>query len=374
MAKDEQARPGWTSGSDEQKTVVRLTVPEGYRSGERLDVYLTRLLPNASRAKVQRGIKAGRVDVDGTAQTKASYAVQAGDAIRCTLLRPPPMEAAPEPIPLDVAYEDGHLLVVNKAAGMVVHPAYGHRSGTLVNALLYHVGGGVLSLETDDEDDDPDEDTDVRLSTLNARPAGPSDPSVRPGIVHRLDKDTSGLMVVAKDDVTHAHLARQFFERTIERRYLALVWGLPEPPSGRIEAALGRDPRDRKRMAVVAPERGKHAVTHYETVEPLAHAALLRFKLETGRTHQIRVHAQHLGHPILGDPTYGGQALRYGPATARRRAFFRNLFDALPRQALHAHTLGFTHPRTGEHLHFAAELPEDMRHALEKLRGLGAEG
>ena len=351
---------------EKQETTVELTVPAGYREGERLDVYLTRLLPNATRAKVQRGIKAGRVQVGGTVQAKASYNVQAGDAITCVLLRPPPMEAEPEPIPLDVAYEDDYLLVVNKAAGMVVHPAYGHRSGTLVNALLYHVGGGVLSFETDDEDSE--DEVDVRLSTLNARSSGAGDPSIRPGIVHRLDKDTSGLMVVAKDDVTHAHLARQFFERTIERRYLALVWGVPEPSAGRIEGALGRDPRDRKRMAVVPPERGKHAVTHYETVEPLAHAALLRFKLETGRTHQIRVHAQHIGHPVLGDPTYGGQAIRYGPATGKRRAFFHNLFEAMPRQALHAHTLGFEHPRTGEFLHLTAGLPEDMQHALERLR------
>ena len=360
---------------EKQETTVALTVPEGYRSGERLDVYLTRLLPNASRAKVQRGIKEGRVDVNGAAQAKASYAVQAGDAITCRLLRPPPMEAAPEPIPLDVAYEDDHLLVVNKAAGMVVHPAYGHPSGTLVNALLYHVGGEALRFEADDEDEEEEgDDADVRLSTLNARPSAAADPSVRPGIVHRLDKDTSGLLVVAKDDVTHAHLARQFFERTIERRYLALVWGIPEPAAGRIEGALGRDPRDRKRMAVVPPERGKHAVTRYETVEPLAHAALLRFRLETGRTHQIRVHAQHIGHPVLGDAAYGGQTIRYGPVTANRRAFFRNLFEILPRQALHAHTLGFTHPRTGDVLRFTAELPEDMRHALEKLRGGAAEG
>ena len=355
---------------EKQETTTELTVPPGYRKGERLDVYLARVLPDASRAKVQRSIKEGHVRVDGAAQTKASHSVQAGETIACTLLRPPPMEAVPEPIPLDIAYEDDSLLVVNKAAGMVVHPAYGHTSGTLVNALLYHVGGAALRFDNgDEEDEDEGEDeTDVRLSTVNARPASAGDPSIRPGIVHRLDKDTSGLMVVAKDDVTHAHVARQFFERTIDRRYLALVWGVPEPPVGRIEGALGRDPRDRKRMAVVPPERGKHAVTHYETAEPLAHAALLRFRLETGRTHQIRVHAQHIGHPVLGDPTYGGQTVRYGPTTGKRRAFFHNLFAVMPRQALHAYTLGFTHPRTGAVLHFTATLPDDMQHVLEQLR------
>ena len=355
---------------EKQETTVELTVPPGYRKGERLDVYLARVLPEASRAKVQRSIKEGHVRVNGAAQTKASHNIQAGETIACTLLRPPPIEAVPEPIPLDIVYEDESLLVVNKAAGMVVHPAYGHSGGTLVNALLYHVGGAALRFNEEEESED---EADVLLSTVNARPSGAGDPSIRPGIVHRLDKDTSGLMVVAKDDVTHAHLARQFFDRTIDRRYLALVWGVPEPPAGRIEGALGRDPRDRKRMSIVPPERGKHAITHYETVEELAHTALLRFRLETGRTHQIRVHAQHIGHPVLGDPTYGGQAVRYGPVTGRRRAFFHNLFAAMPRQALHAHTLGFEHPRTQEVLHFTAELPEEMHYVLEQLRRVEVE-
>ena len=353
---------------EKQETTVELTVPPGYRKGERLDVYLARVLPDASRAKVQRSIKQGHVHVNGAAQIKASHSVQAGEAIACTLQRPPPIEAVPEPIPLEIAYEDDYLMVVNKAAGMVVHPAYGHSGGTLVNALLYHVGSAALRSDRGEDAGDVEGEADVRLSTVNARTSGMGDPSIRPGIVHRLDKDTSGLMVVAKDDVTHAHLARQFFERTIDRRYLALVWGVPEPSAGRIEEALGRDPRDRKRMAVVPPERGKHAVTHYETVEELAHTALLRFRLETGRTHQIRVHAEHIGHPVLGDPTYGGQAIRYGLATGTRRAFFRNLFAAMPRQALHAYTLGFEHPRSKETLHFTANPPSDMQHALEQLR------
>lgn len=358
-----------------QETVVEIEVPEGYRAGQRLDVYLAEKLPNATRAKVQRGIKDGRVTVNGAVQTKVSAPVASGDRIACRLQRPPPIEARPEPIPLDVVYEDDDLLVVNKAAGMVVHPAYGNRTGTLVNALLHHVGGAAISFEPDeDEPDDEDPSTDagqaVGLSTATAAPAYAGDVTVRPGIVHRLDKDTSGLLVVAKHDAAHAHLARQFMDRTIHRRYLALVWGVPDPERGTVETFLGRDPRDRRRMAVVPEERGKHAVTHYALVEPMQYTALVRFRLETGRTHQIRVHAQHLGHPVLGDATYGGATIRTGPDVGKRRAFFRNLFDAMPRQALHAATLGFVHPATGEAMAFEAPIPEDMQHVLDRLRAV----
>ena len=346
--------------------VITLDVPTGYAEDARLDVYVTRFLPNASRAKVQQGIREGQVRVNEAVVEKVSYRVQAGDVIECRLQRPPPTEALPEEIPLDVVYEDAYLIVVNKAAGMVVHPAYGNRTGTLVNALLYHVGGGAVTVENVDELDEED----VGLSTVNAAPPRPDVPVLRPDIVHRLDKDTSGLLVVAKDDVTHRALARQFEERTIRRRYLALVWGLPDPTAGRIEGAIGRDPRDRKRMAVVPPGKGKHAVTHYTCVEAFAHTALLQFQLETGRTHQIRVHARHLGHPVLGDPVYEGQALHAGPHTGKRRAFFKNLFEVMPRQALHAHTLGFMHPHTGASVDFTADLPADMQHVLERLRAV----
>ncbi len=352
---------------EKQETQLTFEVPPGYREGERLDVYLTRFLQNATRTKVKRGVKEGRVTVNGVVVTKGAHTVQAGDVIVCRLLRPPPITLAPEPIPIDVVYEDEDLIVVNKAAGMVVHPAYGNRTGTLVNALLYHVGGRELSVEAFEEEGVGDET--VGLSVVNAAPAASDDPAVRPGIVHRLDKDTSGLMVVAKNDVAHVKLARQFENRTIRRRYLALVWGVP-PPEGRIETHLGRDPRDRKRRAVVRPAHGKRAVTNYRTLEAMAHTALVAFRLETGRTHQIRVHARFIGHPILGDVTYGGDRIRSGPDTSHRRAFFKNLFARMPRQALHAHTLGFTHPRTGEEMHFTAELPEDMRFVLEQLRRL----
>ena len=357
-----------TPPEDKQETVVEIEVPAGYHEGARLDVYLTRHLPNASRAKVQRGIREGRVSVGGKAIRKPSHVVQAGDRIACRLLRPPPLEVRPEAIPLDVVYEDDFLLVVDKPAGMVVHPAYGNRTGTLVHALLYHVGGAALRLDEEDDEADAPDDEAVGLSTINARPAHPEDLSIRPGIVHRLDKDTSGLIVAAKDDATHRALAAQFAERTIRRRYLALVWGVPEPPAGTIAAPLGRDPRDRRRQAVVPAARGKHAVTHFETVEPFAFTALVRFRLETGRTHQIRVHAEHAGFPVFGDPTYGGRTLRRGPATARRKAFVNNLFKILTRQALHAHTLGFVHPQTGEVMNFEAPLPEDFRTVLDRLR------
>ncbi len=351
-----------------EETLVVLDVPEGYHAGQRLDVYIADALQNASRSKVQRGIKDGYVSVNGAVQTKVSTPVAAGDRIECRLQRPPPIEARPEALPLDIVYEDDDLIVVNKAAGMVVHPAYGNRTGTLVNALLHHVGGSALSFEDEEEESD---DEEVGLSTATAAPVYDGDVTVRPGIVHRLDKDTSGLLVVAKNDAAHAHLAHQFMDRIIRRRYLALVWGVPDPPSGTVETFLGRDPRDRRRMAVVGEEQGgKHAITHYELVEPFQYTALVRFRLETGRTHQIRVHARHIGHPILGDPTYDGTAIRYGSDVGKRRAFFRNLFTAMPRQALHAATLGFVHPATGETMDFEAPIPPDMQHVLDRLRAV----
>ena len=349
---------------ERQETIIELKVPVGYHEEGRLDVYITRFVPNASRTKVQRSIKAGEVSINGVVVKRSSHPVQAGDVIQCRVMRPPPIEVTPEDLPLDIVYEDDHLIIVNKAVGMVVHPAYGNRTGTLVNALLYHVGGSQLTLGSADVK----EDKDVGLSMINAAPSHPEDPAIRPGIVHRLDKDTTGLMVVAKDDVSHRVLAKQFEERTIQRSYVGLVWGVPEPAAGIIDAPIGRDPRDRKKMAVVKPSRGKQAITLYETVEVMAYTALLRFQLKTGRTHQIRVHARHLGHPILGDTTYEGQSIRYGQSSARRRAFFANLFKAMPRQALHAQTLGFTHPHSGETMQFSADIPEDMQYVLEKLR------
>ncbi len=359
------------------QTEIVLEVPGGYTDGGRLDVYITGFVLNATRSKVQRAVKEGHVRVNGRVESKPSYSVTAGDVITCTVWKQPPIRVEPEAIPLDIVHEDSRLIVVNKAAGMVVHPAYGHRSGTLVNALLHHVGSpGLDASESDrgadareeeggiDDDGDGDTDTPFGLSTLN-RAADEERGHIRPGIVHRLDKDTSGLMVVAKDDAAHVFLARQFEVRTIHRTYEAILWGhLPE--SGEIDAPIGRSPRDRKKMAVVK-KGGKEARTHYKTLRRWEHLTLVEFRLETGRTHQIRVHAAHLGHPVLGDTTYGGDEIKHGPDTRNRRAFFRNLFEVLARQALHARELEFVHPDTGELVRYTAATPPDMMHAIERL-------
>ena len=355
---------------EEQKleTIITLEVPPGYTEEERVDQYITRFLANVTRSKVQKGIKEGRVTINGEVVGKPSTRVFGSDLIVCRLNRPPPIEAAPEDIPIDVVYEDKYLLVVNKAAGMVVHPAYGNRTGTLVNALLHHLGQATYTF-------DPETITrpeEVGLSTLNADPKSAESIDLRPGIVHRLDKDTSGLLVVAKDNTTHAFLSKQFANRTTRRQYASFVWGVPDEASGRIEANIGRDTRDRKKMAVVAEGKGKHAITNYELIDHFGHVSKVYFRLETGRTHQIRVHAAHLGHPILGDETYGGRLVKYGPQIARRRAFFANIFKMMPRQGLHALTLGFKHPETKEEMDFTSELPADMAAVEERLKAVEA--
>ena len=342
--------------------LITFEVPPEYDAEERLDKYLAARV-NTSRTKVQETIAAGAVTVNGEIPKK-SRPVEGGDEIRCRLLKPPPVGAKPEPIPLDIAYEDEHLLVVNKPAGMVVHPGYGHRTGTLVNALLHHVGARPIEISA--PSDELDERT-VGLSTVGAVPQQEGNPAVRPGIVHRLDKGTTGLLVVAKTDTVHRALARQFKERTTRRRYEAIVWGVPVPREGVLEGAIGRDPRDRKRMAVVPPEQGKAARTHYSVEDALEHVAWVTFTLDTGRTHQIRVHAADAGHPLLGDATYGGTAIRSGVNGRKRRVFFERLFDALERPALHAASLGFRHPVTQKDLDFTTETPDDMRHVWERL-------
>ncbi len=315
-----------------------IVVPAGKKK-ERLDVYLTNHIENATRTKVQAAIHAGLVLVNGKT-VRASHPVAPGEVIHVTLPKPPPPDVVAEAIPLSIVYEDEHLLVVNKPAGMVTHPAYGNHTGTLVNALLHHCG------------------------TLPAV----SDAS-RPGIVHRLDKDTSGLMVVAKNDAAHVHLARQFARRTIIREYWAVVWGTFLSTSGVIEAALGRSKADRKMMAVVAD--GKHAVTGYEVIDQFPYLALVRLKLQTGRTHQIRVHLAHIGHPVFGDPTYHGRRINAGPRTAGQKARIQELLALVSRQALHAKTIGFLHPATGQQVFFDSVLPEDMQLLLERLRSTG---
>jgi|TARA_R110002012_G_scaffold225376_4_gene397355 23S rRNA pseudouridine1911/1915/1917 synthase len=284
-----------------------------------------------SRERIKGLIAEGAVTVGKTVARSASAKVQGEERFAIVLPPPEPLAAEPQDIPLDVVFEDAHLVVVNKPAGMVVHPAAGNPDGTLVNALLHHCAG--------------------QLSGING--------VARPGIVHRIDKDTSGLLVVAKSDAAHEGLARQFADHSITRRYLAVCAGHPNPPAGTIAGRLGRSDRDRKKMAVLPDDtsRGKHAVTHYETLRALTHASLIECRLETGRTHQVRVHCASIGHALLGDPVYG-----------RTPRALRPLLEELgfARQALHAARLGFRHPISGESLDFCAEPPSDMRELIDQ--------
>lgn len=320
---------------------MKINVPPG-KTRERIDVYLTHHVENATRTKVRDAIDAGHVIVNGK-PVKASYKVAGGDVIDIALPKPPPSDVLPEHIPLEIPYEDEYLLIVNKPAGMVTHPAYAHYSGTLVNALLYHC-----------------------KSNLSA-----ANDVTRPGIVHRLDKDTSGIMVIAKTDAVHAKLAKQFSDRTIEREYWAIVWGRfsdgkHEKKSGIIEASLGRSKSDRKKIAV--SKEGKAAITEYEVLEEFEYLSLIKLKLRTGRTHQIRVHLHHIGHPVFGDPTYGGRRISWGSTEKKKKEKVHEFLSGLDRQALHAKTIGFIHPVTKKKLTFDSTLPDDMQQILTLLR------
>jgi 23S rRNA pseudouridine1911/1915/1917 synthase len=321
-----------------RKTEYLLEVPDGQTTDIRLDKYITSFIQNATRNKVQKAIKEGFVLVNGKPE-KPSYIMQPGDKIEITLPKPPPEKAKPEKMDLDIVYEDDELLIVNKPPDMVVHPAYANWTGTLVNGLLWH---------TENTLSNADEET------------------LRPGIVHRLDKDTSGLLVVAKNETAHQKLAKQFAHKKVKRKYWAIVWGDP-PDEGTIESNIGRSPRDRKIMTVLK-KNGKRAVTHFKKIEAFDHLALLEIELETGRTHQIRVHMQHNGYYVFGDPTYGGDSVRYGPNTGSRKTMFKNLFSVMRRQALHAKTLGFIHPGTEEFVEFDSKLPSDFQFVLDKIR------
>ncbi|EMR00871.1 RluA family pseudouridine synthase [Cesiribacter andamanensis] len=306
----------------------------------RLDKFLMDRLPNVTRNRLQKAITDGFVKVnDG--KIKSNYRVHPGDVIVIALPEPPrDTEVLPENIPLNIMFEDDDLLVVYKEAGMVVHPAYQNWSGTLVNALTYHF---------------------QQLPTLPGNHG-------RPGLVHRIDKDTSGLLVIAKSELAMQHLARQFFDHSIERTYLALVWGEPEPAEGTINVPLGRSPKDR-RVVQAYPEGegyGRHAITHYKTLHTLRYVSLLQCRLETGRTHQIRAHLSYLGHPLFNDAMYGGDKILKGTTFSKYKQFVENCFKIIPRQALHAKSLGFTHPRSGEWMQFDTELPDDMKAVLEK--------
>jgi 23S rRNA pseudouridine1911/1915/1917 synthase len=338
---------------ESQEPVVELEVPPGYAAGERLDQYLAERLAGMSRSKTQQAIKSGHVHVNDRVQTKVSTPVQPGDRITARLMRPAPIEARPEPIPLDVVYEDDALLVVNKPAGLVAHPAYGHRTGTLVNALLHHVGGGTLAFDDDEEDG---EDDDVGLSTGTAAPSYEGDVTVRPGIVHRLDKDTSGLLIVAKHDASHRRLSDALRRREIRRAYFVAAWGHLVRDEVEIDAPIGRSPKQRQRMAVVPA--GRPARTKLKRMERWRAADLLRAELDSGRTHQIRVHLAHIGRPVVGDRVYGAGAAR--GVSGPDRTWAASLERRVPRQFLHAAELAFRHPISGAPLTFKSPLPPDL--------------
>ncbi len=308
----------------------------------RIDKYMLEKLQHSSRNRIQRAADAGFVHVNDR-PVKRNYRVRPSDVVTLMLDRPrhdTSIEA--EDIPLDVVYEDSQLMVVNKPAGLVVHPGVGNFTGTLVNALAWHL--------RDVEGYDP------------------NDPEV--GLVHRIDKDTSGLLVVAKTPDAKTKLGLQFFNKTTHRSYNALVWGNVKDDEGRIEGNIGRDPKDRLRMAVFAPDSGigKPAVTHYRVIERFGYVTLIECILETGRTHQIRAHMRSIGHPLFADERYGGMEILRGERSASYRAFVQNCFSLCPRQALHARTLGFVHPTTGKQMDFTSEWPEDMRQLIEKWR------
>jgi len=287
-------------------------------------------LPALSRSKIQWLLQEGHVTLEDAPITQPKYKVKAGECYHVTLPEAPLTEVVATPMDLDIVYEDADLLVINKAAGLTVHPAAGHRDDTLVNGLLAYCG--------------------EELSAIGGE--------ARPGIVHRLDKDTSGLMVVAKNDIAHRKLAEQLADRSLSRTYEAFIWSTPIPQQGTINASIARDPKHRKRMAVV--ERGKEAITHYKLLEKACQGRISRVecKLETGRTHQIRVHMAHIGHPLIGDPTYSG---RRGGSKKQLPEAIRTAIESFTRQALHAKAIGFIHPTTGEGMHFSSELPDDMQ-------------
>ena len=318
----------------------RVVVDKG-QSPVRVDKYLFERIVNASRNRIQKAAEAGMVMANGK-PVKSNYKVKPLDVLTVMMDRPRyDNEIVPENIPLNIVYEDKELMVINKPAGLVVHPGCGNYHGTLVNAIAWHLK------------DNPDYD--------------PNDPHV--GLVHRIDKDTSGLLLIAKTPNAKTHLGLQFFNKTTKRKYQALVWGTVENDEGRIEGNIARNPTDRMQMTVFSdPEIGKHAVTHYKVLERLGYVTLVECVLETGRTHQIRVHMKHIGHTLFNDERYGGHEILKGTHFSRYKQFVNNCFDICPRQALHAMTLGFVHPTTGEEMFFTSELPQDMSVLIDKWR------
>ena len=304
------------------------------RPTERLDTFIAECLPDISRSQLKKLINSGQITLNGVT-SKASNKLKGGELIQINLPPPEPIEALPEPIPLDVLYADQDLIVINKPAGMVVHPAAGHPHGTLVNALLYHCQD---------------------LAGIGG--------DLRPGIVHRIDKDTAGVIVATKNDQSHQHLAAQFKDHSIKRRYLALIHGAPDSPSGTIDQPIGRHPTQRKKMSGKS-KNGKRAVTHWKILKQynISRLSLLEMQLETGRTHQIRVHFSEINCPLVGDPLYGNRSR----TIAIKDMELRQLIDQLPGQALHAQCLGFIHPKSGKYLEFFSEIPETLQSIITHL-------
>ncbi len=310
----------------------------------RIDKFLSNRLLNTSRNRIQNAASVGSILVNNIV-VKTNYRVKPGDVVSIVLSHPPrEIELYPDNIPLKIIYEDDQLLVIDKQAGLVVHPAYGNYRGTLVNAIVHHL-----------------------YPQLNGSPL--SSETIRPGLVHRIDKNTSGLIVIAKTEQAMTHLAKQFFDRTIQRLYVALVWGDFIDDAGTITGNVGRNLSDRKIMDVFPEgEQGKHAVTHYKVMERFGYTSLLQCKLETGRTHQIRVHMKHIGHPIFNDDSYGGDKIIRGTVFSKYKQFVQNCFEIMPRQALHARTLGFLHPTLNKEMNFEAPLPNEFQEVVEKWR------
>lgn len=326
-------------GKDQQIFIQHSFIVDKGQEPLRIDRFLVDRIENISRSKVQSGIEEGKVWVNGEA-VKANYKVKPADVVEVVLFQEPKIyEVKPENIPIDIVYEDDDLLIVNKSAGMPVHPGVGNYTGTLANALAYHFS------EFMDKSNN------------------------HPYLAHRIDKDTSGLLLVAKNEEALSKLSVQFRKHTIERTYIALAWGSFEEKEGTIEGNITRNPRDRKKFTVTNdPELGKHAITHYKVLEDLTYVSLVQCNLETGRTHQIRVHLKHLGHPLFSDERYGGHRILKGVVFSKYKQFVENCFRIMPRQALHAKSLGFVHPTTGKFMQFDSELPEDFQTVLDRWR------
>jgi 23S rRNA pseudouridine1911/1915/1917 synthase len=307
----------------------------------RIDKYLFSRLESTSRTRIQNAANAGNILVNNK-PVKPNYKVKPGDVVLVVLPTPPrEIELIPQNIPLDIVYEDDDVVVVNKIAGMVVHPAYGNYTGTLVNALMWHF-------------------KDLPLFQTG---------ELRPGLVHRIDKDTSGILVIAKNELSLNRLSKQFYDRTADRKYIALIWGTPQPTEGTITGNVGRNIRDRKIMQVFPDgSQGKTAITHYRVLEEFGYISMVECKLETGRTHQIRVHFSFIKHPLFNDDEYGGDQILKGTTFTKYQQFVKNCFKILPRQALHAKSLAFDHPVTGKRLSFDSNLPDDMNQVIEKWR------